>query len=73
MSDESMSVEAQLAVLRTKMDQLIELNKSRGEDHEMRLRRLEDQTVTKKAAYTVIVMVCTVTAAIVNILGLWLK
>lgn len=36
-------VDTQLAVLRVKMDQLIELNKSRGEDHETRLRKLEER------------------------------
>lgn len=37
------SVETQLAVLRVKMDQLIDLNKTRGEDHESRIRRLEER------------------------------
>lgn len=78
MSDEQpgMSVEAQLAVLRTKMDQLIELNKSRGEDHEGRLRVLERDNanyISKKAAYTTVVLVCMVTAAITNVVAFWLK
>ena len=77
MSEEpGMSVEAQLAVLRTKMDQLLELNKSRGEDHENRLRGLErdnTQYITKKAAYSTIVLVCMVTAAITNVVAFWLK
>lgn len=68
-----MSVEAQLAVLRTKMDQLIELNKTRGEDHEDRLRGLEKTTITKKAAYTLLTVLCMVTAAGTNILAFWLK
>lgn len=37
------SVETQLAVLRVKMDQLIELNQTRGEDHETRIRKLEER------------------------------
>ena len=74
MSDEpGMSVEAQLAVLRTKMDQLIELNKSRGEDHENRIRVVEQGYITKKAAYSTIVLVCMVTAAITNVVAFWLK
>lgn len=71
-----MSVEAQLAVLRTKMDQLLDLNKSRGEDHENRIRMLEERqytSVTKKAAYTTVVLVCMVTAAISNAVSFWLK
>lgn len=36
-------VDTQLAVLRVKMDQLIELNKTRGEDHETRIRKLEER------------------------------
>ena len=37
------TVETQLAVLRVKMDQLIDLNKTRGEDHEARIRKLEER------------------------------
>jgi hypothetical protein len=37
------NTETQLAVIRVKMDQLIELNKTRGEDHEARLRKLEER------------------------------
>lgn len=37
------TVDTQLAVLRVKMDQLIELSKQRGEDHETRLRKLEER------------------------------
>lgn len=77
MADEpSLSVEAQLAVLRTKMDQLIDLNKTRGEDHENRIRRIEDQRpefITKRAAYTFMTLVCMVTAAVTNALAFWLK
>lgn len=73
MSEEPMSVEAQLAVLRTKMDQLIELNKSRGEDHEDRIRVVERNYITKKTAYTTLTLVCMGTAAITNILAFWLK
>lgn len=74
MSDEpGMSVEAQLAVLRTKMDQLISLNENRGTDHENRLRSLESTSITKKAAYTVMTLVCMTTAAGTNVLAFWLK
>lgn len=37
------TVETQLAVIRVKMDQLIELNQTRGQDHETRLRKLEER------------------------------
>lgn len=37
------SVETQLAVIRVKVDQLIELSKTRGEDHEARIRKLEER------------------------------
>lgn len=40
---ENPTTETQLAVLRVKMDQLIELNKTRGEDHETRIRKLEER------------------------------
>lgn len=38
-----MSVETRLAVMGLKIDQLLELNKTRGEDHETRLRKLEER------------------------------
>lgn len=38
-----LTVDAQLAVLRVKMDQLIRLNETRGEDHETRIRKLEER------------------------------
>lgn len=69
----NLSIEAQLAVLRTKMDQLLELNKTRGEDHENRLRTLEQTSITKRAAYTLVTLVCMVTAAGTNLLAFWLK
>lgn len=71
-----MGVEAQLAVLRTKIDQLLELNSKRGEDHEARLRLLENskpEFITKKAAYTLVTVVCMATAAGTNLLAFWLK
>lgn len=74
MSEEPrLSVEAQLAVLGTKVDQLIEMNKQRGDDHENRLRSLESSSITKKAAYTTVVLTCMVTAAITNVVAFWLK
>ena len=76
MDEMSMSVEAQLAVIRTKLDTLVNLNQTRGEDHENRLRRLEDSRpdyVTKRAAYSLVVLVCTITAAGTNFLAYLLK
>ena len=37
------NVETRLAVLEVKLDQLLELNKTRGEDHESRIRKLEER------------------------------
>lgn len=37
------STETQLAVIRIQLSQLIELNKTRGEDHETRIRKLEER------------------------------
>jgi hypothetical protein len=42
-TDPQPTVETQLAVIRVKVDQLIELSKTRGEDHESRLRKLEER------------------------------
>lgn len=70
MSDQpSLSVEAQLAVLGTKIDTLIEYNKQRGEDHEVRIRKLEDARpdfITKKAATGLVIGICTVLTATSN-------
>jgi hypothetical protein len=41
--DSQPTVETQLAVIRVTVDQLIELSKTRGEDHESRLRKLEER------------------------------
>lgn len=41
--DEPLSTETQLAVIRVQLDQLIDLSKTRGQDHETRLRRLEER------------------------------
>lgn len=75
MSDESsgLSVESQLAVLSTKVDQLLDIQKTRGADHEDRLRTLEQTTISKKAAYTLVTLLCMVTAAGTNMFAFWLK
>lgn len=66
---ETMSTDAQLAVLRVKIDQLIELNKTRGEDHETRLRTLEANYVSRRTVITMVVTVCTVVTAAANFLS----
>jgi hypothetical protein len=74
--ESSIGVEAQLAVLRTKMDQLIELNKSRGEDHETRIRTLENARpdyITRKATVALVLLVCTVVTAVANFVALWIR
>lgn len=42
-TDEAPTVETRLAVLGVKLDQLIEMNQTRGVDHENRLRKLEER------------------------------
>lgn len=61
----TVSVETQLAVLRVKMDQLIEMNQVRGEDHEQRLRKLEERRFPLQ---TVAVLI-SLTAVAVAVLG----
>lgn len=43
MNDEAPTVETRLAVLGVKLDQLIEMNQTRGVDHENRIRKLEER------------------------------
>lgn len=72
----TLSVEAQLAVLRTKIDQLLDLSKTRGEDHEARIRLIErtrEDYITKKATYALVTLVCMVTAAGTNVIAFLLK
>lgn len=69
--EQPLSVESQLAVLRVKIDQLIELNKTRGEDHESRIRAIESSSanfVTRRAVYTLVTTVCIVVTATANII-----
>lgn len=42
-SDDAPTVETRLAVLGVKLDQLIEMNQTRGVDHENRIRKLEER------------------------------
>lgn len=64
-----LSVEAQLAVLRVKMDQLITLNQTRGEDHETRIRKLEERRFPLQ---TMAVLISSV-AMIATVVGILLK
>lgn len=76
MTEESPSIETQLAVIRTKLEQLVELSRTRGEDHETRIRGLEDSRpdyITKRAAQTLIVTVCIITTASINLLAYLLR
>lgn len=71
---QGLSVEAQLAVLNTKLDSLIAYNKQRGEDHEARIRVLEqvdyvtqeDYDARFKRIATVLSLVCIIITAAVN-------
>jgi hypothetical protein len=60
-------VETQLAVIRVKVDQLIELNQKRGEDHEARIRKLEER---KFPLPTVAILVALASVAVTVILHL---
>ncbi|HVX91166.1 MAG TPA: hypothetical protein VHC20_06110 [Candidatus Paceibacterota bacterium] len=65
--DRPVSTETQLAVLRVKMDQLIELNKTRGEDHETRIRKLEERRFPLQVM-AVLISAAALIAAVVGIL-----
>lgn len=76
MEEQQMSVEAQLAVIRTKVDQLIDLNKTRGADHEERIRTLEQTRpdyITRRGAVALVAVVCTVVTAASNIASFMLR
>jgi hypothetical protein len=62
-----LSVDAQLAVLRVKMDQLIRLNETRGEDHETRIRKLEERRFPLQVM-AVLISAAALIAAVVGIL-----
>lgn len=66
---ENPTTETQLAVLRVKMDQLIELNKTRGEDHESRIRKLEERRFPLQTMAVLISMV----ALLATMAGILLK
>lgn len=62
-----LTVDAQLAVLRVKMDQLIRLNETRGEDHEARIRKLEERRFPLQVM-AVLISAAALLAAVVGIL-----
>lgn len=66
---ENPTTETQLAVLRVKMDQLIELNKTRGEDHETRIRKLEE----RRFPLQVMAVLISTVALIATVVGMLLK
>ncbi len=69
-SEESaMSVETQLALLRVRMDQLIELNKTRGEDHETRIRKLEERRFPLQTMAVLISSAAFIAAVVGMLLG----
>lgn len=69
-SEESaMSVETQLALLRVRMDQLIELNKTRGEDHETRIRKLEERRFPLQTMAVLISSVALIATVVGMLLG----
>lgn len=63
------TMETQMAVLQVKMDQLIELNKTRGEDHEKRIRALEERRFPLQVAAALISCV----ALVATLVGMLLK
>lgn len=62
--DKPLGTDAQLAVLNVKVDQLIEMSKARGEDHEARLRRLEERKFPLPTVAVLIALTSLVMAAI---------
>jgi hypothetical protein len=62
------TTETQLAVIRVKMDQLIELNRTRGEDHETRLRKLEERRFPLQIM-AVLISAAALCAAVVGMLS----
>lgn len=65
--EERKSMETQLAILTVKVDQLIELSKTRGEDHEKRLRALEERRFPLQTV-AVLISTAALLAAVVGIL-----
>lgn len=63
------SVGIQLAVIRVQLDQLIELNKTRGEDHETRIRKLEE----RRFPLHVVSALLSAAAVVVTVLALMLN
>ena len=63
------TTETQLAVLRVKMDQLIEMNRARGEDHEFRIRKLEE----RRFPLQVVAVLVSVAALLAAVLGVIMK
>lgn len=47
--ESSMSLETQVALLRVRIDLLIDINAKRGEDHEQRIRMLEERRFPMKS------------------------
>lgn len=66
-SQTGVSTDTQLAVIRVKMDQLIEMNRARGEDHELRIRKLEERRFPLQAV-AVLISLSALAAAIVGVL-----
>ena len=61
------TMETQLAVLTVKVDQLIEMSRTRGEDHEKRLRALEERRFPLQTV-AVLISTAALLAAVVGIL-----
>jgi hypothetical protein len=61
------SVETRLAVMGLKIDQLLEMNRVRGEDHEQRIRRLEERRFPLQVM-AVLISAAAFIAAVVGIL-----
>lgn len=73
MDSSQLSVEAQLAVLNTKLDTLIGYSRELSQDHESRLRAIESTYVTEVAVearnkrhLAVITTVCVILTAVIN-------
>lgn len=65
----SPSVETRLAVIQIKVDQLLDLNRTRGEDHEQRLRKLEDRKFPLPTVSVLVAITALAVAIITYLIG----
>lgn len=65
--DDPSTVQTQLAVIRVQLDQLIKLNETRGQDHETRLRKLEERKFPLPTVAVLMSLVSTASSVIMYV------